>query len=124
MNHQMIQSWESLREFYSLREIEGNRSVGAMVELISQIQNSSYESGLHAWTSMFDLCVVQMPVSYPYSRPFLKISPTRDGMLDFRFIDCYAPQKQWHRIVAGSEGFLTLAKFLDQVHWFNFAMRE
>src|SRR4051812_4044234 len=45
------------------------RAVGALAQRITQ---SPLAKGLHAWTSMFDLCIVQIPVSYPFDGPFLR----------------------------------------------------
>lgn len=51
------------------------RSIRALETLARQIEQSPLAMGLFAWTSMFDLCIAQTPVSYPYYGPLLRISP-------------------------------------------------
>jgi hypothetical protein len=119
MSRFMTQPWESIRQFYLDRQTEGLPSVGPMVELVTKIVNSPYASGLHAWTSMFDLCIVQVPVSYPYEGPYLKVVSADGGKLDFRYIDIRDQSKQWHRLVDGADAFHRLESFIDQLHWFS-----
>lgn len=89
-----------------------------MAELVREIESSRYKEGLFAWTSAFDLCIVQMPVTYPYDGPYLKISSVKDVLLEFRYIDTPIEAKQWRRVVAGADGFARLERFLEQLHWF------
>jgi hypothetical protein len=89
-----------------------------MVQLIREIGSSRYKEDLFAWTSEFDLCIVQTPVTYPYDGPYLKISPFKDGQLEFRYIDTPMEAKQWRRVVAGADAFARLERFLEQLHWF------
>ena len=119
MTRFMTQPWESIRQFYTDRQADGSPSIASMVELVTKIESSQYASGLHAWTSMFDLCIVQVPVNYPYNGPFLKVSPAEGGKLDFRYMDTSDLGNQWHRLVDGSDGFHRLESFLDQLHWFS-----
>jgi hypothetical protein len=95
-----------------------NPSIYAMRTLVQLIANSSLASGLFAWTSMFDLCVTQTEVTYPYEGPYLKISPLLGGQIEFMYFDSNEEDKQWHRIVGASEAVPRLLKFLDQLHWF------
>jgi hypothetical protein len=74
--------------------------------------------GFFEWTSMYDLCIVQTPVTYPYSGPCLCISPGANGQLEFRYLDTIVDEKQWHKTVDGDEGFARLERFIDQLHWF------
>lgn len=112
----MIRPWEEIHTFYTtLKQTESNR---AMVQLVREIESSRYKEGLFAWTSAFDLCIVQTPVTYPYDGPHLKISPIKDGQLEFRYIDTPIEAKQWRRVVAGADGFARLERFLEQLHWF------
>ena len=119
----MIRPWEEIYRFYAtleliyatLEQTEGSRS---MAQLVREIESSRYKEGLFAWTSAFDLCIVQTPVTYPYAGPYLKISPVKDGQLEFRYIDTPIKTKQWHGVVAGSDGFGRLERFLEQLHWF------
>lgn len=89
-----------------------------MAQLVREIESSRYKEGLFAWTSAFDLCIAQTPVSYPYDGPYLKISSPKDGLLEFRYIDTPIEAKQWRRVVAGADGFARLERFLEQLHWF------
>ena len=112
----MIKPWDNILSFYAtLEQIESSR---AMTQLVRDIVSSRYKEGLFAWTSAFNLCIVQTPVTYPYDGPYLKISPVNDGQLEFRYIDTPIKAKQWQRIVADADGFARLERFLEQLHWF------
>lgn len=89
-----------------------------MAQLVLEIESSRYEDGLFAWTSVFDLCIVQTPVTYPYEGAYLKISPIEDGQLEFRYLDTPIETKQWRRVVAGADGFARLERSLEHLHCF------
>src|SRR5215468_963636 len=94
------------------------RSIQALGTLTQQISESRLSAGLFAWTSMFDLCLVQTKVNYPYARPSLRISPVSSDQLEFRYEDTLARNKQWHRTVDADDAASSFLKFLDQLHWF------
>jgi hypothetical protein len=89
-----------------------------MHKLVSNIESSRYVPGLFAWTSAYDLCIAQTPVTYPYHGPHLRVSPLENGQLEFRYLDTQIEQKQWRRVVDGAEGFARLERFIEQLHWF------
>jgi hypothetical protein len=89
-----------------------------MSQLVNRVARSELAAGLHPWTSMFDLFLTQTPVSYPYDGPRLKISPTHQGQIAFRYIDTTDDSQQWHRTVNASEAVQQLLKFLEQLRWF------
>jgi hypothetical protein len=90
----------------------------AMFLLVQRIESGSLAKGLHAWTSMFNLCITQNEVTHPYDGPFLKISPLPDGRIEFRYLDTHDKDKQWHRSVEASDAVPRLLKFFDQLRWF------
>ena len=119
----MIKPWEEIYRFYVTLEqiyatLDQTESSRAMVQLVREIESSRYKQGLFAWTSAFDLCIVQTPMTYPYDGPYLKISPVKDGQLEFRYIDTPIEAKQWCRVVGGANGFARLECFLEHLHWF------
>lgn len=67
---------------------------------------------------MYDLCIVQQPVSYRPDLPHLRVSPQSDGRIEFRYVDTTDRKQQWHRTVDGDAAFDRLALFLRQLHWF------
>ena len=100
----MIKPWEEIYRFYVTLEqiyatLEQTESSRAMAQLVREIAASRYKEGLLAWTSAFDLCIVQT-MTNPYDGPYLKISPVKDGQLGFRYIDTPVEAKQWRRVVA------------------------
>jgi hypothetical protein len=97
---------------------ERDPAMRAMFALVQRIESGPLAKGLCGWTSMFDLCITQKEVTYPYDGPFLKISPLADGRIEFRYIDTYHKDKQWHRSVEASDAIPRLLKFLDQLRWF------
>lgn len=106
-------------EFASHSSLTAKLPISGMIELVKAIQDSRYASGVQAWTSMHDLCIVQTPVYHPYSGPYLRISPIEGGKLDFRYVDTPRIEQQWHRVVDQKDGFKRFEKFLEQLHWFT-----
>jgi hypothetical protein len=114
----LIQPWSEIRRKYAdLAHLKP--AFDSMLTLIKEIESSNYATGLFAWTSMSDLCIVQAPVTYPYNGPYLRISPCANGQLEFRYLDTAIKDRQWHRTVNGDEGFTRLERFVDQLHWFG-----
>jgi hypothetical protein len=114
----MTRPWNVIEDHYAQLSAHGG-AFTSMLRLVQEIRRSRYVHGLHAWTSMHELCVVQQPVSYPYSGPHLRISPVQDDHIEFRYIDTYVEEGQWHRLVDGGEAFGRLEHFIDQLHWFS-----
>ena len=68
----MTQPWPQIVARYE--EYKGAaRPIRALAGLTRLISGSQLAKGLLAWTSMFDLCITQTPVSYPYDGPLLRI---------------------------------------------------
>ena len=113
----MTQPWPKIVAHYEGYEGE-ERSIHALARLARQISESQLARGLFPWTSMFDLCIAQTPVSYPYDGPLLRISPVRKDRLQFRYLDTREKAQQWHRAVESDQAMPRLIKFLDQLTWF------
>jgi hypothetical protein len=94
-------------------------SVAGMLALTRFIADSRLATGLYAWTSMFDLCITQTPVTHPYDGPFLRVSPQFNGKIEFRFIDTHQKELQWHRVVDAGDAIPRMVSFLDQLRWFT-----
>ena len=89
-----------------------------MLALIDYISNSRLSSELYAWTSMFDLCITQTPATYPYSGPFLQVSPLPDtGKVEFRYVDTEIKQQQWHRVVEAKDAASCFEQFVQEQCW-------
>ena len=116
MTASMTKPWADIADRYRWLA-EGGMNIGAMLRLVEQIEASPYARGLHAWTSMHDLCIVQVPCTYPYDGPFLRISPLFDGTIEFRYVDTPMFEKQWRRLVREGDAFERLERFIDQLHW-------
>lgn len=113
----MTKPWPQIVALY--KEYTGEDvSMAALLALSEYIADGPLSQGLFAWTSMFDLCITQTEVSYPYNGPYLRVSPMRVGLVEFRYIDTMQTDKQWHREVPGHEVTSQLSKFLAQIHWF------
>jgi hypothetical protein len=114
----MTKPWPQIVARY--REYPGeDLSIKALLALSEHIANGPLSQGLFAWTSMFDLCITQTEVTYPYNGPYLRVSPMHDGLIEFRYIDTFQTDRQWHREVPGNEAIPRLSKFLAQLHWFS-----
>jgi hypothetical protein len=113
----MTQPWPQIVARY--QDYKGNeRSIRALETLARQIDQSPLAKGLFAWTSMFDLCIVQTPASYPYDGPLLRISPIGESQIEFRYLDTVRKDSQWHRTVDADHVLPRFIKFLDQLCWF------
>ena len=114
----MTRPWDQIRAHYRSL-VKAGSSLRAMHELVRSIESSRYRDGIFAWTSMYDLCIVQTPVNYPYDGPYLRVSPLHDGQLEFRYVDTAIEDKQWSRVVDGPGSFARLERFFEELHWFN-----
>lgn len=109
--------WEAIVSRYE-ESIGLNASIDEMLLLSRRIACSPLAEGLYSWTSMFDLCITQTPVTYPYDGPYLKISPLSDGHIEFRYVDTHQRGMQWHRTVGHRDAVPRLLSFLGQLRWF------
>ncbi len=113
----MIRPWPTVVAHYTAYSGDW-RSIHALGALTQRISGSSLSKGLFAWTSMFDLCITQTAVSYPYDGPKLRIAPVSKDQLQFRYEDTPDRAKQWQRTVDADEAWARLLHFLDQLRWF------
>jgi hypothetical protein len=112
----MTEPWIEIERFYR-GLVDAGLSLRGMLRLVEQIKASQYARALHAWTSMHDLCIVQVPCSFPDYLPYLQVRPLFDGTIEFRYIDTLVEEKQWRRRVKDEDGFRRLERFIDQLHW-------
>ncbi len=113
----MTQPWPQIVARYE--EYTGDvRSIQALGRLARQISESPLANGLFAWTSMFDLCIVQTPVSHPYNGPWLRIASISEHQIEFRYLDTFERTQQWHRTVDAEHAWPRFITFLDQLRWF------
>ena len=112
----MNQPWPKIVARYT--EYKGNsESVLALRELTRKIERCHLAQSLFGWTSMFDLCITQTAVVYPYDGPYLKISPLEGGQVEFRYLDTGDMRKQWSRTEVSERVEQRFLKFLEQLHW-------
>lgn len=113
----MTRPWNEIVNQYEAYQGE-HRSIRALETVARRISETPLVKGLFAWTSMFDLCIVQIEVSHPYDGPFLRLSPVSEHQIEFRYIDVHDKKQQWHRTVEPEEALPRLIEFLDQLRWF------
>ena len=99
---------------------ELERAVGGIQALATSIAEGPLASILFGWTSMFDLCIQQTDAE-PYSAPYLRVSPSPSGMVEFRYIDTSIAERQWHRTVPLEAVVARLDEFLRQLRWVDVA---
>jgi hypothetical protein len=110
------QSWGEIKDRYL--EVKASAPwANDMIALVDHIASSQFAIGLFPWTSMFDLCIAQSSSSYSDSVPFLRISPTRDGKIEFRYFDTFIRERQWSRVVESQYAKEQFDKFVEQLHW-------
>ncbi len=110
----MTRSWNKLSEHYRGRNEE---SLVALGDLCQKIDDGYFSAVVYGWSSMWDLCIVQNKVAYPYDGPYLKISPTSENELEFRYVDTNMEAKQWFRVYAAAEYEEAFNSFIEKLHW-------
>jgi hypothetical protein len=113
----MIQPWPKIVEHYE-QYLAVQPSLRGLATVARFIDESPLAGGLHAWTSMHTLCIVQTEVSYPYQGPMLVVSAAAANQIEFRYADTPDKTKQWHRTVDPDQAVERLLSFLDQLRWF------
>jgi hypothetical protein len=113
----MTQPWPQIVARYADYK-GGEPSIRAMEMVARRISQSPLAKGLFAWTSMFHLCIVQIPVSFPYDGPLLRLSPVGEDRIEFRYVDTLEQARQWQRTEAAAQALPRLINFLDQLRWF------
>jgi hypothetical protein len=116
----MTRPWPSIVHQYDEYSNPDSSIIG-VASLVNHIHESELSAGLFAWTSMFDLCITQTEVAYPYNGPYLRVKPLFNGQIEFRYLDTPDESKQWHRTVPAGEAVPRLRHFLAQLHWFGSA---
>ena len=113
----MTRPWPEIAAHYEGAPAEP--SIQALGSLARRISYSHLSDGMYAWVSMWDLCIVQTEVSYPYNGPYLCITPTAGDKLTFRYVDTAESRKQWTREVPSGAAWDQFMAFLRQLHWFT-----
>jgi hypothetical protein len=113
----MTKPWSAIvRRYAETPNVE--TSVCGIAALARHIEETELSIGLYGWTSMFDLCITQTEVAYPYLGPYLRVKPMLDGNIEFRYFDTLDQSKQWHRTVPAKDAIRRPRSFLGQLHWF------
>ena len=75
---------------------------------------------------MFALDILQTPLDPASDKigPFLRISPASNDRVEFRYIDTYVKENQWHRFEEADQSWERLIKFLNQLGWFPLAVLD
>jgi hypothetical protein len=113
----LTKDWASIVARYA-EAPTSDASINAVATLARHIHETELSSALFGWTSMFDLCITQKEVFYPYTGPYLQVKPLPAGMVEFRYLDTQIEKQQWHRTVPKSETVARLRGFLAQLRWF------
>ena len=110
------QSWNEVQTFYAYL-VASNSFFTPMLELVRQISNSVYATGLHPATSMHTLLIAQSPTFGP-GETVLRIELNLNQET-FRF---WYYEKSFGRAhekeVAVEAAFQTLESFLERRKWF------
>ena len=121
----MTRPWSKIAEHYTDFSFPGLSAINAIQVLVERIMISSLVDGLHAWTSAWDLCLVQNEASYPYEGAYLRISPVGDD-IEFHYIETGFPKKvvgysanEFVCVVPASDAWPQLLSILEQLHWFT-----
>ena len=91
-------------------------AVAGIEALVHHIAASPLSGALFGFSSMHDLCIQQSD-AHPQTAPYLRISPLRSGLVDFRYIDTPIAERQWQRLVAPGAACERLTAFLARLRW-------
>ena len=110
----MIKPWNKLSNHY----LDSNKkSFLALADLCQKIFNNEFPVVVYGWNSMWDLCISQNEVTYPYDGPYLNISPISANELEFRYVDTQVKTKQRVRVYSAEEYENAFRKFIEELHW-------
>jgi hypothetical protein len=124
MERAMTRPWPEIRRQYA-EEVPRFAWTDGMLAVIDHIGDSGLGVGLHGWTSMFDLCIAQAVVTYPYRGPYLRISPVAGtDRLEFRYVDTPIQAQQWSREASARDALRRFKRFVDQLRWSTLPQRE
>lgn len=118
MSGHMHRPWPEILVYYQNLE-DMIPSGSGMLAICERIALSDLARGIYGWTSMHELCITQTPVTYPNTGAYLRISPLRDGRIEFRYFDTMVPQGQWHRVELQTNATARLLSFFAQMGWFS-----
>ncbi|WP_448114045.1 hypothetical protein [Mesorhizobium amorphae] len=107
---------ERFRELGSLENDAYRVATSGIEQIASFVAEGPLKAALCGWTSMHDLCIQQSDVR-PYSGPYLRISPLRSGLVEFRYIDTAIANRQWQRVEPANRAVKRLQAFLEQLRW-------
>lgn len=102
----MSRPWPEIRQRYA--EAPDFAWTEGMLALVDHLSWTS----LHAWTSMFDLCVTRSPVAYPYEGPVVRVCPVPGTAL----LELQWPDDQVH-VVAASDAVARFRRLAHQFSW-------
>ena len=112
----MTRAWSELSAHFRHPE---EVACTAIAELCDYIEARPIRSGVHGWQSMYTLCVVQIPVAYPYEGPRLQIEPRSNGSVEFRYVDTYIQKRMWTRVEPADRVIERFRKTMIQLGWFT-----
>jgi hypothetical protein len=123
----MRQSWDDIvAKYRELRETwtgPAQEAAAGIEHVATLIADGPLRSILFGWTSMHDLCIQQTDVP-PNSGPHLRIIPENSmlstrysGMVELRYVDTMARDRQWARVVSPGHAPGIFVRFLTHLRW-------
>ncbi len=106
MTQMMSRPWPEVGSRYT--EAPSFAWTNGMLALVDHLSGTT----LHAWTSMFDLCVTQVPTTYPYAGPVVKVCPIPDTTL----LELQWPGDQIH-VIPADDAVATFERLANQFSW-------
>jgi len=106
MAQTMSRPWSEIRRVYA--DAPRFAWTDGMLALVDRLADSS----LHAWTSMFDLCVTLAPATYPHEGLMIKVSPVPETeLLELRWSTDQA------HVVPASDSIAAFERLASQHSW-------
>ena len=110
----MIRPWPDIIANYSNANTAAHKAIG---QLARHIYEGPLSESLFGWTSLYDLRISQMRMSYPPKGPYLTVSATGPDSVKFRYLDTQIADRQWNRTVRPEQTIARFDRFLEQLRW-------
>jgi hypothetical protein len=111
-----IESYDSISQKF-LAAASNSVAYGGMAKLVNHIRMSPISKGVFLWTSMYDLCIAQLPATKLYDSPYLRVSPQGVDKLKFEYIDSATSRDCWSRTVNATDAIARFDRFIVQLNW-------
>ena len=114
--HLMTRPWPIIAAHFRTGRSRASHAIAGLCDYIAA---RPVRTGVHGWTSMYTLCITQIPVHYPYEGPVLIVDPVSNESVEFRYEDTFIKSRMWRRTEPGERVIDRFRKTMIQLNWFT-----